>query len=65
MEEDLGIIIYHNDDGSYQISQPLLIDQIIESVPGMADPAVLTPIMLQYRTYEGKIRRIKERTVEI
>ena len=37
MEEYLGIMISHNDDGSYRMSQPLLIDRIIESIPGMAD----------------------------
>ena len=37
MEEYLGIMISHNDDGSYRMSQPLLIDRIIESVPIMAD----------------------------
>ena len=37
MEEYLGIMISHNNDGSYQMSQPLLIDRIIESIPGMVD----------------------------
>ena len=37
MEEYLGIMISHSDDGSYRMSQPLLIDRIIESIPGMSD----------------------------
>ena len=37
MEEYLGIMISHNNDGSYEMSQPLLIDRIIESIPGMVD----------------------------
>ena len=37
MEEHLGILITHNDDGSYRMSQPYLIDRIIDSIPGMTD----------------------------
>lgn len=37
MEDYLGIIITHNNDGSYRMSQPYLIDRIIDSIPGMTD----------------------------
>ena len=37
MEDYLGTIISHNDNGSYRMSQPLLIDRIIKSVLGMTD----------------------------
>ena len=37
MEEYLGILITHGEDGSFRMSQPHLIDRIIESIPGMKD----------------------------
>lgn len=37
MEEYLGIMIAHNADGSYRMSQPHLIDRIIDSIQGMSD----------------------------
>ena len=37
MEEYLGILITHNEDGTYRMSQPHLIDRIISSVPSMKD----------------------------
>jgi hypothetical protein len=37
MEAYLGIKIDHNDDGSYRMSQPLLIERIINFIPGMAE----------------------------
>ena len=37
MEEYLGIMITHNDDGTYQMSQSYLIERIIASIPGMSD----------------------------
>ena len=37
MEEYLGIQIDHNSDGSYRISQPFLVDRIINFIPGMAE----------------------------
>ena len=40
MEEYLGIMISHNDNGSYHMSQPLLTKRIVQSVPGMADTRV-------------------------
>jgi len=36
MEEYLGIMIDHNDDGSFCMSQPFLIKRIINSIPGIA-----------------------------
>ena len=36
MEEYLGIQIDHNDDGSFRMSQPFLIERIINFIPGMA-----------------------------
>ena len=37
MEEYLGILVTHNDDGSYLMSQPFLIERIIYSIPAMVD----------------------------
>ena len=37
MEEYIGILITHNVDGTYMMSQPHLIDRIISSVPSMKD----------------------------
>ena len=37
MEEYLGIMITHNEDGSYRMSQPSLINRIIYSISGMSD----------------------------
>ena len=44
MEEYLGIMIEHNKDGSFRMSQPHLIDRIIAAVPSMAQArSVKTP----------------------
>ena len=37
MEEYLGIQIDHNTDGSFRMSQPFLIQRIIEFIPGMTE----------------------------
>ena len=37
MEGYIGIISIHNNNGSYCMSQPFLINQIFNSIPGMAD----------------------------
>ena len=37
MEEYLGIQIDHNNDGSYRMSQPFLVDRIINFIPGMSE----------------------------
>ena len=37
IEEYLGIKIDHNNDGSYMMSQPFLIDRIINFIPGMSE----------------------------
>ena len=37
MEEYLGIKIDHNVDGSYRMSQPFLIERIINFIPGMTE----------------------------
>ena len=37
MEEYLGILITHNNDGTFRMSRPFLIDRIIEAIPGMKD----------------------------
>ena len=36
-EEYLGILITHGKDNSFRMSQPFLIDRIIESIPGMTE----------------------------
>ena len=43
MEEYLGILIEHNEDGSYRMSQPFLIERIIKSIPGMSDSRSTKP----------------------
>ena len=43
MEECLGILITHNDDGSYRMSQPFVIERIISSIPGMVDTRSANP----------------------
>ena len=51
MEECLGLQFTHNADGSFRVSQPLLIDRIIDSIPGIRDarsaksPAAATTIL--------------------
>lgn len=37
MEEYLGILIMHVEEGSFKMSQPHLIDILIESIPGIHD----------------------------
>ena len=37
MEEYLGILIDQNKDGTFRMSQPRLIDRIIDSMPSMND----------------------------
>ena len=37
MEEYLGIVIDHNKDGSFRMSQPYLIDRIIAAIPSMKE----------------------------
>ena len=37
LEEYLGLVINHNKDGSFRVSQPLLIERILGSIPGMKD----------------------------
>ena len=37
MEEYLGLQFQHHHDGSFRVSQPLLIDRIINTIPGMSD----------------------------
>jgi len=36
-EEYLDIMIDHNENGLFRMSQPFLIEQIINSIPGMAE----------------------------
>ena len=40
METYLGIQIDHGTDGTFKLSQPFLIDRIIESIPGMKDAKI-------------------------
>ena len=40
METYLGIRLDHYSDGSFKMSQPYLIDRIIESIPGMKDAKI-------------------------
>ena len=35
LEEYLGLIVKHNKDGSYEISQPMLVKRIIQTVPSL------------------------------
>ena len=37
LEEYLGLQIKHYDDGSFRVSQPMLIDQILATIPGMKE----------------------------
>ena len=37
MEEYLGILIDHNKDGSFRMSQPYIIDRIIAAIPSMKE----------------------------
>ena len=37
MEEYLGIKIEHKANGSYRMSQPFLVERIINFIPGMAE----------------------------
>ena len=37
MEEYLGILFTHADNGSFRMSQPHLINRIIDFIPGMKD----------------------------
>ena len=54
IEDYLGIMIDHNDNGSFCISQPFLIERIINSIPGMAEarsaktPAFSSIILTKY-----------------
>ena len=40
MENYLGIQIDHLKDGTFKLSQPFLIDRIIETIPGMKDAKI-------------------------
>ena len=61
MEEYLGILITHEMNGNYRMSQPLLIDRIIKSVPSMKvvkgakTPAVAGNVLT--KDIEGEIRK--------
>ena len=37
LEEYLGLQIKHHDDESFRVSQPMLIERILASIPGMTD----------------------------
>ena len=37
LEEYLGLLIEHEDNGKFRVSQPMLIERIIEAVPSLKD----------------------------
>ena len=61
MEEHLGILIAHYKDGSFRMSQPFLIDRIIQYLPGMKDTrSTCTPIVsgtVLTKDEEGECRK--------
>ena len=61
MEEYLGILITHEENGNYRMSQPLLIDRIIKSVPSMQGvKSAKTPTAVGNvltKDIEGEIRK--------
>ena len=45
MEQYIGILFTNNSDGSFRISQPNLINRIIDSIPAMKDTRrAITPV---------------------
>ena len=69
LEEYLGLQIKQYNDGSFRVSQPMLIDRIVDSIPGMNDarsaksPAISGAVLTKDEYGESRLEHWNYRSV--